>query len=263
MLADELDYVIGVDPHRDTHAFAVVDVRSGGVVFEATAVADGEGYESVLRLANQHAPGRRAFAVEGTGSFGDTPQDPLITAPQGSARSAPWRTAEGARPVSRSRTGPHVIRRTRSVGVEHPDEEDCGCHGRAADNRCRRPASARQAGGGEHGDRGEQSDRSRQRKSACQGSKRPGFNDRVRREPVAQLSCLVDNEKADGEERHVPEGKPTAMHRDDELRREESHRRRQQQRGKDQSLERGYARRERQHALQRWECALDEYGQAG
>jgi transposase len=70
MLADELDYVIGVDPHRDTHALAVVDVRSGGVVFEATAVADGEGYERVLRLANQHAPGRRAFAVEGTGSFG-------------------------------------------------------------------------------------------------------------------------------------------------------------------------------------------------
>jgi transposase len=70
MLADELDYVIGVDPHRDTHALAVVDVGSGGVVFEATAVADGEGYASVLRLADQHAPGRRAFAVEGTGSFG-------------------------------------------------------------------------------------------------------------------------------------------------------------------------------------------------
>jgi len=70
MLADELDYVIGVDPHRDTHALAVIEVRSGGVVFEATAVADGEGYESVLRLAIQHAPGRRVFAVEGTGSFG-------------------------------------------------------------------------------------------------------------------------------------------------------------------------------------------------
>jgi len=70
MLADELDYVIGVDPHRDMHALAVVDVRSGGVVFEATAVADGEGYASMLRLADQHAPGRRAFAVEGTGSFG-------------------------------------------------------------------------------------------------------------------------------------------------------------------------------------------------
>jgi transposase len=70
MLADELDYVIGVDPHRDTHALAIVDVRSGGVVFEATAGADGEGYAHVLRLGGQHAPGRRAFAVEGTASFG-------------------------------------------------------------------------------------------------------------------------------------------------------------------------------------------------
>jgi transposase len=67
MLADELDYVIGVDPHRDAHALAVVDVRTGGVVFEATAVADGEGYACVLRLADQHARGRRVFAVEGTG----------------------------------------------------------------------------------------------------------------------------------------------------------------------------------------------------
>ncbi|MDP9225004.1 MAG: hypothetical protein M3P18_14390 [Actinomycetota bacterium] len=55
MLADELDYVIGVDPHRDTHALAVVDVRTGGVVFEATTVADGEGYACVLRLAEQRA----------------------------------------------------------------------------------------------------------------------------------------------------------------------------------------------------------------
>jgi transposase len=70
MLADELDYVIGVDPHRDTHALAVVEVRSGAVLFEATAVADSEGYASVLRLADRHAPGRRAFALEGTGSFG-------------------------------------------------------------------------------------------------------------------------------------------------------------------------------------------------
>ncbi len=70
MLADELDYVVGVDPHRDTHALAVVEVRSGGVVFEATAVADADGYARVLRFAEQHAPGRRAFAVEGTGSFG-------------------------------------------------------------------------------------------------------------------------------------------------------------------------------------------------
>ena len=70
MLADELDFVVGVDPHRDAHALAVVDVRTGGVVFEATTVADREGYGCVLRLADQHAHGRRVFAVEGTGSFG-------------------------------------------------------------------------------------------------------------------------------------------------------------------------------------------------
>ena len=70
MLADELDYVVGVDPHRDTHALAVVEVRSGAVVFEATTQADAEGYACVLRLVDRHAPGRRAFAVEGTGSFG-------------------------------------------------------------------------------------------------------------------------------------------------------------------------------------------------
>jgi len=70
MLVDELDYVVGVDPHRDTHALAVVEVRSGAVVFEASTLADAEGYVCLLRLADQHAPGRRAFAVEGTGSFG-------------------------------------------------------------------------------------------------------------------------------------------------------------------------------------------------
>ncbi len=70
MLADQLDYVIGVDPHRDMHALAVVEVRTGTVVFEAVLSADGGGYADALRLADRYAPGRRAFAVEGTGSFG-------------------------------------------------------------------------------------------------------------------------------------------------------------------------------------------------
>jgi hypothetical protein len=70
MLADQLDYIIGVDPHRDSHALAVVQVFSGAVVFEATVVASSDGYAQALKLADEHAPGRRAFAVEGTGSFG-------------------------------------------------------------------------------------------------------------------------------------------------------------------------------------------------
>ena len=70
MLADQLDYIVGVDPHRDSHALAVVDVRTGAVVFEATVVASSDGYRQALLLTEEHAPGRRAFAVEGTGSFG-------------------------------------------------------------------------------------------------------------------------------------------------------------------------------------------------
>jgi transposase len=70
MLADELDYVIGVDPHRDRHALAVVRAPNAQVLFEATAAASSGGYRSVLRLAEQHARGRRAFAIEGTGSYG-------------------------------------------------------------------------------------------------------------------------------------------------------------------------------------------------
>ena len=62
MLADQLDYVIGVDPHRDSHALAVVHVVSGAVVFEATVVASGDGYARALKLVDEHASGRRAFA---------------------------------------------------------------------------------------------------------------------------------------------------------------------------------------------------------
>src|SRR5438445_10870527 len=70
MLADQLDYVVGVDPHRDVHAFAVVHVLSGAVVFETNVAADSDGYAQALKLADQYAAGRRAFAVEGAGSFG-------------------------------------------------------------------------------------------------------------------------------------------------------------------------------------------------
>lgn len=39
-------------------------------MFEASSAASGEGYAELLRLAALHAPGKRVFAVEGTGSFG-------------------------------------------------------------------------------------------------------------------------------------------------------------------------------------------------
>jgi hypothetical protein len=40
------------------------------VVFETSVAADSGGYAGALGLAEQHAPGQRACAVEGTGSYG-------------------------------------------------------------------------------------------------------------------------------------------------------------------------------------------------
>ncbi len=70
MVADQLDFVVGVDPHRDEHALGVVEVRTGVVVFETSVAADSGGYAAALAVAERHASGRRAFAVEGTGSYG-------------------------------------------------------------------------------------------------------------------------------------------------------------------------------------------------
>jgi transposase len=71
MLAEEVDFVIGVDTHRDAHALAVVAAPSGGVVLvEPWLAASPRGYQRLLGLAQAHAPGARVFAVEGTGSYG-------------------------------------------------------------------------------------------------------------------------------------------------------------------------------------------------
>jgi transposase len=70
MLADELDYVVGVDTHRDAHVLAVVTAPAGAVLAGSEIAARRSGYRDALRFAERHAPGRRAWAIEGTGSYG-------------------------------------------------------------------------------------------------------------------------------------------------------------------------------------------------
>ena len=70
MLADELDYVVGVDTHRDRHTLAVVAVPSGGVVAQRSVRANARGYAEAVRFAEKHAPGARLWAVEGAGHYG-------------------------------------------------------------------------------------------------------------------------------------------------------------------------------------------------
>jgi transposase len=70
MLADGLDYVIGVDSHRDRHALALVLVASGAQVLAGEVAADAHGYREALTLARAQAAGRRAWAIEGSGCYG-------------------------------------------------------------------------------------------------------------------------------------------------------------------------------------------------
>lgn len=69
MLTGMVDAVIGVDTHRDHHTVAVVD-PTGGVIVTIELAADAFGYRRMLTFARNHAPGRRVWAIEGTGSFG-------------------------------------------------------------------------------------------------------------------------------------------------------------------------------------------------
>jgi transposase len=68
MLADGLDFVIGVDTHRDRHALALVACPGGALVGEVVVGADERGYAAALAFAAEQARGRRVWALEGSGS---------------------------------------------------------------------------------------------------------------------------------------------------------------------------------------------------
>jgi transposase len=70
MLTDQLDYVVGVDTHRDEHVLAVVAAPAGGVVARQAVPANAHDYRKALCFAEQSAGGARAWAIEGTGSYG-------------------------------------------------------------------------------------------------------------------------------------------------------------------------------------------------
>jgi transposase len=70
MLADELDYVVGVDTHRDEHVLAVVAAATGAVLARRAVGANGGGYSAALRFAEEAADGARSWAVEGAGHYG-------------------------------------------------------------------------------------------------------------------------------------------------------------------------------------------------
>ena len=106
MLADELDYVIGVDTHRDEHVAGGRRragrrcCRGGGGASQQARLPE------TLRFAERHAPGGRVWAIEGTGSYG-----------AGLARFLAEPRRDGARgqPHSREPSGGCAAKTTRST----------------------------------------------------------------------------------------------------------------------------------------------------
>ena len=56
MLSGQVDYVIGVDTHRDTNTAAVVEAATGAVVDQLQCSTDAMGYKRVFAFVVKHAP---------------------------------------------------------------------------------------------------------------------------------------------------------------------------------------------------------------
>src|SRR5215207_5733788 len=83
-LHPDLDVVIGVDTHNDTHTAAAVGA-TGTVLEHLTVRADPAGYRQLIGFGRRH--GARLWAIEGTGSFGAGLTTALLLAASGSLRS--------------------------------------------------------------------------------------------------------------------------------------------------------------------------------
>jgi transposase len=124
MLADELDYVIGVDTHRDEHVLAVLTAAAGAVVAGEALPANARGYRETLRFAGRFAAGRRAWAIEGIGSYG--------------AGLARFLAGRGETVLEVSRTPPSGDYAAKTTPSTRPGQRVR--HSPATRSRCRAPA---------------------------------------------------------------------------------------------------------------------------
>jgi transposase len=69
MLEGKVDAVIGVDTHRDRHTAAIL-APTGGLVAQVEVASEEAGHARLLGFVAERAPGRRCWALEGTGCYG-------------------------------------------------------------------------------------------------------------------------------------------------------------------------------------------------
>ena len=70
MLADQTDFVIGVDTHRDRHALAILAAEAAACSTQPSAATDAAATRRLWRWARRRRDGRRVWAIEGSGSYG-------------------------------------------------------------------------------------------------------------------------------------------------------------------------------------------------
>jgi len=69
VLADTMDIVIGVDPHKHTHTVAIIAARTGKKLATRTVKAEPTGFSELVDAADAY-PGSRCWVIEGCGSWG-------------------------------------------------------------------------------------------------------------------------------------------------------------------------------------------------
>jgi len=67
VLADAVDIVIGIDPHKHTHTAAIVAAATGKKLASRTVSADPAGFSELVVAADDYA-GVRCWVIEGCGS---------------------------------------------------------------------------------------------------------------------------------------------------------------------------------------------------
>src|SRR5438552_19162605 len=97
MLTDDVAFVVAGDTHRDSHSLVFVDAASHAMLHQAVVAATRLGYRDALVLARRFAPGRRVWALEGTGCYGAGLARYLVDRGE--------RVVEVERPVRRGREG--------------------------------------------------------------------------------------------------------------------------------------------------------------
>ena len=134
MLADELDYVVGVDTHRDEHVLAVVAAPAGAVVARRAVAANARGYRRRCGSRSSTPPAGRVWAIEGTGSYGagltrylsgrgETVLE-IGRAPRAERR---LHGKDDRLDASRSSPGSARERDARAAAQQESDERRCGC----------------------------------------------------------------------------------------------------------------------------------------